>query len=492
MLSFSAALLTLALSGAGDAVLLDFYSDTCGPCRQMDPVVQSLTVKGYPVRKVNVAHEPGLASRFGVTQIPCFVMVVDGREVDRTVGTTNSGRLEQMLAAAQRPAAGAAAIHLVNNERSGGASIPIPAMKTNASFTAGPQEGTMAAPLASNRPERERPSDVVDRLGNDLIAATVRLRIEDSTGHSCGTGTIIDARQGEALVLTCGHIFRESQGKGRIDVDLFGPTPAERIPGRLIHYDLDRDLGLLSIRIPGSVNVARVAPPGHPVGKGSRVISVGCNNGDMPTARASQITAQNKFLGPENFTVSGLPVQGRSGGGLFSTDGMIVGVCNAAVPTDNEGMYAALRSIHEVLDRAKLSQIYQKPATESALVAADVPNLPKRMPPQSDMRTLTEAVQPSNPGPAVASGPAGNPPPVGNPFAGQPAMVPTAATIPAAPGSMRDDERAALEEIQRRRAEGAEVVCVIRSRNNPQSPSEIIVIEKATPAFLQSLTPPKQ
>ena len=47
-----------------------------------------------------------------------------------------------------------------------------------------------------------------------LLAATVRLRVEDAQGRSFGTGTIIDARSGEALVITCGHLFRESKGKG--------------------------------------------------------------------------------------------------------------------------------------------------------------------------------------------------------------------------------------------------------------------------------------
>ena len=52
---------------------------------------------------------------------------------------------------------------------------------------------------------------------------------------------------------------------------------------------------------------------------------------------------------------------------------------------------------------------------------------------------------------------------------------------------MRDDERAALEEIHRRRAEGAEVVCVIRSHSDPQSPSEILVLDHVSPEFLREL-----
>ena len=97
-----------------------------------------------------------------------------------------------------------------------------------------------------------------------MLAASVRLRIADADGHSCGSGTIIDARPGgEALILTCGHIFRDSKGQGKIEVDLFGPTPATRVPGRLLAYDLKRDVGLVAIQPPGQVTVARVAPPGY-------------------------------------------------------------------------------------------------------------------------------------------------------------------------------------------------------------------------------------
>jgi len=68
-------------------------------------------------------------------------------------------------------------------------------------------------------------------------------------------------------------------------VDLFGPNGAKRIPGELLSYDLDREMGLLSIPVSGPVTTARVAPPGYRVAKGQRVINVGCNNGDPPSAR---------------------------------------------------------------------------------------------------------------------------------------------------------------------------------------------------------------
>jgi hypothetical protein len=89
-----------------------------------------------------------------------------------------------------------------------------------------------------------------------------------------------------------------------------------------------------------------VAPRDYRIELGAEVLNVGCNHGEDPTVRRSKITARDKYLGPPNIEVAGLPVQGRSGGGLFSPEGYVIGVCNAADPEDNEGLYAALPSIH--------------------------------------------------------------------------------------------------------------------------------------------------
>ena len=100
MLSLSAALVAMAITGGspGQTVLLDFYADWCGPCRSMNPTVEQLAASGYPVRRVNVDQYHDLAQRFGVTRIPCFVMIVNGQEAGRVVGPTSMGRLQQLSA----------------------------------------------------------------------------------------------------------------------------------------------------------------------------------------------------------------------------------------------------------------------------------------------------------------------------------------------------------------------------------------------------------
>ena len=314
-----AAVLALALSGnpGGETVFLDFYIDGCAPCRQMDPAVQQLAAMGYPVKKVNGGHDRALAARFGVDRYPTFLMVVNGQVVDRQIGPASLQRLEQMckagLAGGPQPESP-------------------PAQKYVLPIGPSPGPGLRDRGLPSDfhsTPPQDRELDA------RLIGATVRLRIRDASGHSCGSGTIIDARGGDALILTCGHIFRDSQGRGPIEVDLFGPAPAQKVPGRLIAFDDQRDVGLVSIQAPGPVVTARVAAPGCRVTVGDRVINLGCNNGQDPTARHARVTALDKYLGPPNLEVGGLPVEGRSGGGLFNQDGQLIGVCNAADPAEN-------------------------------------------------------------------------------------------------------------------------------------------------------------
>ena len=85
-----------------------------------------------------------------------------------------------------------------------------------------------------------------------LLAATVRLRVDEAQSHAYGTGTIIDSRSGQALVITCGHLFRESKGKGPVTVELFEPVPggvraAGQVRAQVISYNLERDIALVGI-----------------------------------------------------------------------------------------------------------------------------------------------------------------------------------------------------------------------------------------------------
>src|SRR6478609_2746204 len=105
MVRFAAAALALAITSLGltaygaesQIVLLDFWSPQCGPCMSMKPTMHALEQANYPIREIDTTRDFQTSQQFNVHSIPCFVMLVDGREVDRKVGATSIEDLEQMF-----------------------------------------------------------------------------------------------------------------------------------------------------------------------------------------------------------------------------------------------------------------------------------------------------------------------------------------------------------------------------------------------------------
>ena len=176
-----------------------------------------------------------------------------------------------------------------------------------------------------------------------------------------------------------------------------------------------------------------------------------------PTARHSQITSLDKFAGPPNIQVAGQPVEGRSGGGLFSADGYVIGVCNAADPSDREGLFAALGSIYAELDR--------KPIGVRLPVA------------EREFRRRA--------GSGAADG-IGRRRPAGHAQANARCGRFSHAQFRRRPTALPPPEQAALEEIRRSRKEGSEVIIIIRPRDDPNAKSEIFTLDHASRKFCQA------
>jgi thiol-disulfide isomerase/thioredoxin len=480
MVRFAAAALALAtcvlgISAQGaEIVLLDFWSPTCPPCMQMKPTVQGFVRAGYPIREVDVTRDVQLAQQHKVGSIPCFVMLVDGQEVDRVVGATTGARLQEMFKRAQD-------VERQNADRNRFQSPEVQVAAPAGATAGGPIGGTNPSPAGVGAdPARlvSGPANAVVPAGvavpaettgaesyENLLASTVRLRVEESNGQAYATGTIIDAREGQALVITCGHLFRESQGKGPLTVEIFervpgGVRPAGQVPAQLVGYDLDRDLALVGIWPTRAVTVAPVAPKSVVVGRADRVVSVGCNNGNDPTIFATRITKVGYNDSPPNVQAAGAPVEGRSGGGLFNDQGQLIGVCFAADHESNEGLYVPLESIHEELAENGLSEIANR-----------VAGGPSRATPIVRGQEPLEAVTPM---PETQSAPAANS-----------LVVEPLGSIEPAPRGLNAVEQAALEEIMTR-ASTAEVICIIRPKE-PGGQSEVITLDDVSPEFVRAL-----
>lgn len=70
-------------------VLLDFWSPTCPPCRQLAPVLTSLAkemVGQLKVAKLNVQEQPAAASVFEIRGVPTLILFKEGKQLAQTVG----------------------------------------------------------------------------------------------------------------------------------------------------------------------------------------------------------------------------------------------------------------------------------------------------------------------------------------------------------------------------------------------------------------------
>ena len=79
--------------------LLDFYADWCGPCQMLKPTVEEFE-KAHPevkVTSINIDEEEELADKYGVSSIPCLVVLKDGEEVKREVGVMPLKKLEKFV-----------------------------------------------------------------------------------------------------------------------------------------------------------------------------------------------------------------------------------------------------------------------------------------------------------------------------------------------------------------------------------------------------------
>lgn len=81
-------------------VIVDFYSDSCVPCKQLSPILGDIeddhedTVK---VVKVNVNFDAELAEKYSVMASPTLIYFKDGREVSRSRGLVSKDAIEEVL-----------------------------------------------------------------------------------------------------------------------------------------------------------------------------------------------------------------------------------------------------------------------------------------------------------------------------------------------------------------------------------------------------------
>lgn len=81
-------------------VIVDFYSDTCIPCKRMSPILAALEDQfpsGLYVAKVNVTYEKELVEEYEIRSTPTFLLIKNGEILERFSGARKKDELEKLI-----------------------------------------------------------------------------------------------------------------------------------------------------------------------------------------------------------------------------------------------------------------------------------------------------------------------------------------------------------------------------------------------------------
>jgi thioredoxin 1 len=81
-------------------VLVDFWAEWCGPCKQISPRLEELANKyseNLAVCKVNVDENRELAIEYNIRSIPALIIFKGGEMVDSLIGAVSLEELEDLV-----------------------------------------------------------------------------------------------------------------------------------------------------------------------------------------------------------------------------------------------------------------------------------------------------------------------------------------------------------------------------------------------------------
>lgn len=106
------AIVTLTISNSRQKILdsdvpviVDFYADWCGPCKQIAPAMEALSEKWEGVirfAKVDIDAQPEIARGYNVSSIPAVLRFEDGMVTDWCIGAKPVYLMEKELRLTKR------------------------------------------------------------------------------------------------------------------------------------------------------------------------------------------------------------------------------------------------------------------------------------------------------------------------------------------------------------------------------------------------------
>lgn len=203
------------------------------------------------------------------------------------------------------------------------------------------------------------------------LAASVRININGAVGS--GTICYHDPESNWAYVLSCGHLldgtkpYKASEIKRKCKIVIWYNNNTKldepkTYEGEVLFWSNVRgyDCSLLRFKPDWTPDYFPIAPVDFSIAKNTKLNSLGCDEAGEVARYEVELL---EFTDLDLVTKKNSPRPGRSGGGLVTDNGFIVGICWGTTDVssgDGVGYFTPLKSIHEVLNKNEHGWILKK------------------------------------------------------------------------------------------------------------------------------------
>ena len=88
------------ISSESTLVLVDFWAEWCGPCKQIGPILEEISDEkkdNLSILKLNVDENTAIPQKYNVRGIPTLMLFKEGKLIDTKVGSLPKSSLDDWI-----------------------------------------------------------------------------------------------------------------------------------------------------------------------------------------------------------------------------------------------------------------------------------------------------------------------------------------------------------------------------------------------------------